>query len=679
MQQQLSAAAAEGNSSQVQHLVRAYNSAMAFLRSNSLQQPQRMQLQTVPVRGPSLPRIDRLVAAQRACPRPAVLQEAATQPCSDPQQWPRQGGMAPTATAAAAANLQHPAMTAQWQVQPFDNITARVFSGATQQAPKPLSAVATITTRRTLPVVLQLHIGQLSVAAMGPIGSQRRKDTYQAIKDLLNAPGEAQPLPWVLVYKTCSDTQKSERTAYMQVTAKLEPAATAAALDVAAAGKVTVGPYAIPVTLSDDIQPFDTVELVMQNPPAALAFSGFTAGVLDAAGYADVQVKAEWRGGSKAPGGIPEHTKELHSIIAWVVPPLDDPQLQHLPDTFKDPTTGQTCRVNVRTRLPGGLQHFLKRRALTVSIPSPETDQQQPESQAGAAQDAHMEEEQDATGQCNMETDLPQPEQQGGQMQREQEQQHQQHHQPQHQQQRPRQQQPQQQPQALQQPQQHHQQQQQLRPQHQLHHLPEPPQRPGTPEGEQQQQQAQLHHLQQLGPNCQQQHQQQQLHQQQQQRQQQKQKQAKKKRPQCRTGSATQPASSPSAAEVADWTATSPVWCDLAEQAQHVLEMLDRQWNEQEQQALATAYITAFGLQHTGTLATDIRQWLLQHYQVPTDEEEYGDGAQGPAHRPRKNPVRASRNRPLQDWFCVATRLDVQMQDAPNKPTGAGRRRGPSS
>ena len=128
--------------------------------------------------------------------------------------------------------------------------------------------------------------------------------------------------------------------------------------------------------------------------------------------------------------------------------------------------------------------------------------------------------------------------------------------------------------------------------------------------------------------------------------------------------------------DVAAWVAASPHWCALAEQAQHLLQTLEREWTKQEQHDLAAAYTSAFGFNPTASTAADDRAWLLQHYQVPPDEEDYGDGTQGPSHRHSKYPARANRGRSQQPWYCASPTADTPMPDIPTKPTGAGKRQG---
>lgn len=452
-----------------------------------------------------------------------------------------------------------------------------------------------------MPVTLRLLVGQLSAAAAGAPDSQQRTQLYNGLVDLLNADGEAQPFPWVLFIRECSQKAQAGRSAYIDVMARPDSASTVAALAVATAGHLQVASYRIPVVQITATQPLDTVELVVQQPPLVLGFNGFTAAMLEAAGYTDVSVAAEWRGGSRAPGGAPELSKQFQSVIAWVRPPPDDPQLTNLPDTFQDPSTGATCRIQVRTRLERGLQQYQARQLLAagsaaaqpsaeqppLATPGTTADQEMPEAptpHVPQVPDEEMELEPQA------EAD-PQPQQEQ-----------------------------QQNPGAL-----HH---QQLRPRQQQRRQPTPQQHQ-PPERQQQQQHGQA--------------------------------------PANRSkGSATK---QPTPQQVQRWMADSAVWCTLAEQAQHLLESLDKPWTEQEQLALASAYMLAFERSSQVPPSTE-REWLLAHYQLPADSDEYADGLAVETSSQRRYPVRGNRGLPANPWFEAAP------GNLPTQPTGAQGRPG---
>jgi len=367
-----------------------------------------------------------------------------------------------------------------------------------------------------MPVTLRLLVGQLSAAAAGAPGSQQRTQLYNGLVDLLNAHGDAHPFPWMLFVRECSQKAQAGRGAYIDVVAQPDSASTIAALAAAAAGHLQVAAYRIPVVQMNAAQPLDTVELVMQQPPLVLGFKGFTAGLLEAAGYSNVSVVAEWRGGSRAPGGAPELSRQFHSVIAWVRPPSGDPQFQSLPETFQDPVTGATCRIQVRTRLPHGLQQFQARQLLTAGAASAQpVAEQLPLAPPASSEDQEMQEAHlpQATNALGEEMDLETPTEAD--------------------------------PHLTQQVAQHRGQQQQ-----------------------EQQEQPEQQELQEQAP--------QQTHQ----------------SPAIRGKSAR--AKRPMQAQVQKWMASSAVWCNLAEQAQHLLETLERPWTEQEQMALASAYMLAF-------------------------------------------------------------------------------------
>lgn len=493
-----------------------------------------------------------------------------------------------------------------WTLDPFDTIRVRLFHTAGNQQPVPLPAVAAVQ-GSSMPVTLRLMVGQLSAAAAGASSSQQRTQLYTGLVDLLNAHGDAHPFPWMLFVRECSQKTQAGRGAYIDVVAQPDSASTMAALAAATAGHLQVASYSIPVVQMNAAQPLDTVELVVQQPPLVLGFNGFTAGLLEAAGYPGITVVAEWRGGSRAPGGTPELSKQFHSVIAWVRPPRDDPQLRSLPDTFQDPITGATCRVLVRTRLPHGLQQFQARQLLTADTAAaqPAVEQQPLATPTGTA-DQEMQEApppQQVHGTAEA-MDLETPAEADLQPQQPQ-QQHQAHQQPR----RPQQQAPQQQEPRQQEPQQQ----------------------------EQRQQQQQQH-----GPAS-----------------------------RSKRSTTKQPAK----AQVHKWMASSAVWCNLAEQAQHLLETLERPWTEQEQLALASAYMLAFERSSLVPPCTE-REWLLAHYQLPAASDDYADGYAEESNSQRRYPARGNRGLPADPWYEAAPTSAAPQATPPTEPTGARGRHG---
>jgi len=451
---------------------------------------------------------------------------------------------------------------------------ARLFGQPQELVPLP--AVACTPTSK-LPVNLRLLVGQLPATAIGAPGSQQRADFFRDLMYLLDAEGDEQLFPWLLYIRACSNSCQGTRAAYIDLVARPDQAATNAALAVAAAGHLKVAAHCIPVVQMNHAQPLDTVELVVQQPPVVLGFCGFTAAMLEAAGYKDMPVVAEWRGGSRAPGGAPERSKQFTSLVAWVKPPSDDPELRRLPESFQDPTTGGTCRVQVRTRLPNGLQRFLARQALAPvaeAQPPPPPPQQPPASPSANPPDQVMEDT--ALGQGHDALD-------GEDMQMD----------------------PQPQPQAV-------------------ARQPEAPSSRRQPSGTR-----------------------------------------RSKRVQRRE---------PTATEVQEWMATSEVWCSLAEQAQHLLESQDQPWTQRERQALAVAYMMAFERSSAHSPQTE-REWLLEHYSITPDEEEYGAGDAQSARR--RYPVRHNRGLPADPWYTASTSVaSPAQQQPPPQPTGAQGRQG---
>ena len=512
----------------------------------------------------------------------------------------------------------------QWKVDPFDNIMAKLFHTAGPTAPVPLPAVASAPCSR-LPVNIRLLVGQLPAAAIGAVGSVQRAQFYQQLFYLLDAEGDEQPLPWLLYVRACSNSTQATRAAYIDVVARPDPTASTAALAAAAAGRIQLGPHSIPVVQMNDAQPLDTVELVVQQPPVVLGFQGFTAALLEAAGYTDVAVVAEWRGGSRAPGGAPERSRQFNSLVAWVKAPVNDPELRDLPGSFQDPTTGGTCRVQVRTRLPQGLKQFHARQALVAAaaaaspppapVPAPPTDE--PMEDAGAdhqAVDAGEDMQVDGAGAAPASaSQQPQAQQQARPTRRSKRgQQHQSSDA------------------EMQQPQPST---------RDARVMVTPPQPPAQQQGAGPEQQLQRA---------------------------------------TRSSKRTQQ-QQPSDTEVQQWIAASEVWCSLAEQAQHLLESQDRPWTQREQRALAAAYMVAFERSSAQAPATE-REWLLDHYGLTPDQEEYADGVA--AGGQRRYPVRPNRGLPADPWYAAAPPQVPQqtptptLTPTPNRPTGAQGRQG---
>jgi hypothetical protein len=497
---------------------------------------------------------------------------------------------------------------------------AKLFHTDGPAAPLPLPAVATAPCSR-LPVNIRLLVGQLSVAAIGALGSVQRARFYQDLFYLLDAEGDEQPLPWLLYVRACSNSTQATRAAYIDVVARPDPAASTAALAAAAAGRIQLGPHSIPVVQMNDAQPLDTVELVVQQPPVVLGFQGFTAALLEAAGYTDVAVVAEWRGGSRAPGGAPERSRQFNSLVAWVKAPVTDPELRDLPGSFQDPTTGGTCRVQVRTRLPNGLKQFHARRALVAAVapappppdPVPTSPPDEPMEPAAADQQAADTGEAmqvDGSGtevESQPASQQPQAQQQPGPTRRSKR--------------------GQRQPSV---------------------HPPQPPTwdaraaaNPPQPLPRQQGASAE-HQLSRATRSSKRvQHQQ------------------------------------PSDAEVQQWMAASAIWCSLAEQAQHLMDSLDRPWTQREQQDLAAAYMVAFERSSAQASATE-REWLLDHYGLTPDQEEYADGVT--AGGQRRYPVRPNRGLPADPWYAAAPPQAPPCTSTvtltPTRPTGAQGRQG---
>eukprot|EP00775_Hariotina_reticulata_P001284 gene1284-biopygen2553 len=489
-----------------------------------------------------------------------------------PMQQPEQPSAAPTA----------------WKLDPFDTIRVRLFHTAGTQQPVPLPAVAAVR-GSSMPVTLRLMVGQLSAAAAGNPGSQQRIQLYTGLVDLLNAHGDAHPFPWMLFVTECSQKTQAGRGAYIDVVAQPDSASTMAALAAATAGHLQVASYSIPVVQMNAAQPLDTVELVVQQPPLVLGFIGFTAGLLESAGYPGISVVAEWRGGSRAPGGAPELSKQFHSVIAWVRPPHDDPQLRSLPDTFQDPITGATCRILVRTRLPHGLQQFHARQFLTAATAAAQpAAEQQPLATPTGTDDQEMQEASPPQQAHNPAEamDLETPAEADP---------------------------------PPQQPQQQEAHQQPRRPQQQEPQLQEPTRQEPLQEEERQQQQQQHHQ----GPA-----------------------------PRRKRSTTKQPAE----AQVHKWMASSAVWCNLAEQAQHLLETLERPWTEQEKLALASAYMLAFE-----------RSSL-----VPPCTDGYAEESSSQ----RRYPARGNRGLPANPWFAAAPTSAAPQANPPTEPTGARGRHG---
>lgn len=121
--------------------------------------------------------------------------------------------------------------------------------------------------------------------------------------------------------------------------------------------------------------------------------------------------------------------------------------------------------------------------------------------------------------------------------------------------------------------------------------------------------------------------------------------------------------------------ASSAVWCNLAEQAQHLLETLERPWTEQEQLALASAYMLAFERSSLVPPCTE-REWLLAHYQLPAASDDYADGYAEESNSQRRYPARGNRGLPADPWYEAAPTSAAPQATPPTEPTGARGRHG---
>eukprot|EP00775_Hariotina_reticulata_P006283 gene6283-biopygen8097 len=130
----------------------------------------------------------------------------------------------------------------------------------------------------------------------------------------------------------------------------------------------------------------------------------------------------------------------------------------------------------------------------------------------------------------------------------------------------------------------------------------------------------------------------------------------------------------PAEAQVHKWMASSAVWCNLAEQAQHLLETLERPWTEQEQLALASAYMLAFERSSLVPPCTE-REWLLAH-QLPAASDDYADGCAEESSSQRRYPARGNRGLPANPWFEAASTSAAPQANPPTEPTGARGRHG---
>eukprot|EP00775_Hariotina_reticulata_P015248 gene15248-biopygen2616 len=134
----------------------------------------------------------------------------------------------------------------------------------------------------------------------------------------------------------------------------------------------------------------------------------------------------------------------------------------------------------------------------------------------------------------------------------------------------------------------------------------------------------------------------------------------------------------PAEAQVHKWIASSALWCNLAEQAQHLQETLERPWTEQEQLALASAYMLAFERSSLVPPCTE-REWLLAHYQLPAASDDYADGCAEESSSQRRYPARGNRGLPANPWFEAAPTSAAPQANPPTEPTGARGRHGRKS
>lgn len=306
-----------------------------------------------------------------------------------------------TAPATAAAAPQHPPTlptsaqqptSASWRYNPYMLLQRRL---AHNSAILPTSS-AILPQQQQLPAemhILELEVGHPSVQlADGRYGSKAQRLTLElTILELLqvhvvaaartgddsstNSDSGAENLKFLSYARRCGEAKRGTRGSFIELGIAQNSTAISKAVQLIGQGHWQLGQYKVPIRPGDSSQPLDTVEVLFLQPPFTWGKVGFSATILEAAGYSDVQVRAEWIGRKKSAGQL-DLQLQYDTIIAWVVPPADDPQLLRLPDCFRDSRTGEHCKIRVRSRTADGWQKWLQQQVVLAVAAQPQPLQQ---------------------------------------------------------------------------------------------------------------------------------------------------------------------------------------------------------------------------------------------------------------------------------------------------------------
>lgn len=138
-------------------------------------------------------------------------------------------------------------------------------------------------------------------------------------------------------HQTCSPAKRATVDGTLQLLIQPTAAALAAAHQQTAGGYVQIGTHRVPVRWSAAPRPPGAIRVLVDHAPPALARKGLTASLLLLSGYKEdsFQVLEEHLGHSSVTGDAALLAPCADTVVAWVVPPADDPLLVHLPDSFE--------------------------------------------------------------------------------------------------------------------------------------------------------------------------------------------------------------------------------------------------------------------------------------------------------------------------------------------------------
>ena len=264
------------------------------------------------------------------------------------------GGQLPRARAACRAPLLASAAagsrgegTRGWVLDPV--VQLQQLAGSPDAADLPVKQP-----RDPLALLLRMPLGQVPEEVAGPYGSGQRVHFEQGlILELLSSPTHGyllqeqhhSVLHSALPYKLGTHQAAADLHIYRN-----NPSALATADRWTREGVVLSGQRLSVHYAPSKGGPAGTSRLTINHLPGQYAVVGLTQALLTCAGYINesVQVVSEHMGAFSLGGQQVVGVGNMGNIIAWVVPPADDPMLRSLPSVFM--VAGQTVRVFLEGR-----------------------------------------------------------------------------------------------------------------------------------------------------------------------------------------------------------------------------------------------------------------------------------------------------------------------------------------